>query len=139
MRAGTSVAFSGWFRGGQTPPPALMARSCPLSAARHASLRLSKVLVPSRTNTHTGELIERQREGCYVSLTASGLSRETEGRRSGLLVTVHTDGKPWGGWSTIACFRHRLQLEQLVWELPTAAARMGGEREISIFQLRRPV
>jgi hypothetical protein len=32
-----------------------------------------------------------------------------------------------------------LQLEQLAWELPTAAARMGGEREISIIQLRRPV
>ena len=64
---------------------------------------------------------------CWVPHNPIYLSRwdEDDEDLSGLIAAAHDE--------------RGLQLEQLVWELPTAAARMGGEREISIIQLRRPV
>jgi len=45
------------------------------------------------------------------------------------------DDEDLSGFIAAAHDERGLQLEQLSWELPTAAARMGGEREISIIQV----
>ena len=48
------------------------------------------------------------------------------------------DDEDLSGFIAAAHDERGLQLEQLAWELPKAAARMGGEREISIIQIGRP-
>jgi len=128
MRAGTRVT-SETLAWGSAPPPAGpwdFVIGSDLIYDCQAELATTLATLLEATPPPTVLLAHEHRQRRYASDGSfDGCWDEDDEDLSGLIAAAHDE--------------RGLQLEQLAWELPTAAARMGGEREISIIQLRRPV
>ena len=127
MRAGTRVT-SETLAWGITPPPAGpwdLVIGSDLIYDSQVELAMTLGALLEATPPPTVLLAHEHRQRRYASDGSfDGRWDEDDDDLSGFIAAAHDE--------------RGLQLEQLAWELPKPAARMGGEREISIIRIGRP-